>query len=658
MVSNGGDDASIVNSLNDSLESASEIAEGDPLEVVNHRSSKMSPLYQTSSGVKKSKHLYNRAITMANTEILGIDHKFSDGDSFGELELLYSLPRSVTIHAAQDSVVWVLGKEPFMDVIMGVSRQKIDEYMGYIQSMDCFKLLFAYERRELAQALIGVRFIQGELVAKQGDTFEACHLVISGEVAIVKDGVVKERILVTSDKPEMEKSNVASASDGGCCCGFMKGRASRSRNTKRTVKAPLVFGQEVFVNDEICDASVEICSEQATALMLSRDTLELAIGSLAYLQKTRSKNRLAAVLRRIMIARQFAGTFTKKARPRADMIYMKDLTLVTRLGCGGFGVVEMHRHKTSGKEYALKRIDKGLVSELDARSAILNEKQVMMGLYSSFTIQLFETYNTPRSLCFLLELAPGGELDTVIHRRGLYGSEKHAKYYAAGIICAFEYLHHKRILYRDLKTENVLLDIKGRPKLGDFGLAKYTVGRTYTFCGTPEYLAPEVVQMLGHVHSVDWWTLGIFIFELMEGKTPFASPNPQDIFGKIVKNKPKWPKWASKAVGDLIRSLLQVDPADRLPVRPGGVQNIAGHPWYSTQKKFDWEAFRQGELAAPWVPKIKKNKEFDAVNFNTIIQDTQEYEYKDDGSGWDANFATVPTERVQFRTAVSSVSMQ
>merc|ERR1711988_1747413 len=154
---------------------------------------------------------------------------------------------------------------------------------------------------------------------------------------------------------------------------------------------------------------------------------------------------------------------------------------------------------------------------------------------STFITKLWETYNGAQSLYFLLEPCLGGELYATYNRKGLHGSEKHCRYYAAGTVYAFEHLHERRIIYRDLKPENLLLNETGHIKITDMGLAKFVIGKTYTTCGTPDYFAPEVIASIGHTHAVDWWTLGILMFELMTGHPPFESSDPMKTYQKVMQ---------------------------------------------------------------------------------------------------------------------------
>jgi len=224
------------------------------------------------------------------------------------------------------------------------------------------------------------------------------------------------------------------------------------------------------------------------------------------------------------------------------------------------------------------------------------------------------------------------------NRKGLHGSDKHAKFYVAGTVFAFEHCHQRHIIYRDLKPENLLLTAEGKIKLTDMGLAKFVIGKTFTTCGTPDYFAPEIIASTGHTNAVDWWTLGILLFELLSGRPPFESAYPMQTYSKVMKGigKVTFPNKCSGQVESLIKGLLKREPAERLPMRPGGVANIKKAKWY---EGFDFDTMFNGKLEAPYKPVVKSQK--DIANFSARKEDMpRQIEYKDDKSGWDADFAT------------------
>lgn len=268
----------------------------------------------------------------------------------------------------------------------------------------------------------------------------------------------------------------------------------------------------------------------------------------------------------------------------------------------------------------------------------MSERDVQLACDSSFIIKVYETFNSSEHLYFLLECALGGELYATYNKKGLTGKEGHAKFYVAGVVVAFEHLHSKKIVFRDLKPENLLLNDHGHLKLTDMGLAKVVIGKTFTTCGTPDYFAPEMIASKGHTLAVDWWTLGVLGYELMCGNPPFEAEQVMQTYQKIKKGIAQvgFPPRCRGRCEDLIKNLCQKDPSERLPMRSGGIENIKKHIWY---EGFDWQSFESLKMETPYKPEVKSKT--DIANFSARDADRPpQVKYKDDGSGWDASFAT------------------
>ena len=228
------------------------------------------------------------------------------------------------------------------------------------------------------------------------------------------------------------------------------------------------------------------------------------------------------------------------------------------------------------------------------------------------------------------------------HKYRWHGSSERARFYAASTVMAFEHLHDRNVIYRDLKPENLLIDGFGRCKLTDMGLAKQTAVKTYTTCGTPDYFAPEVINpKVGQGPGVDWWTLGVLIHELMSGHTPFESASPDKIYQKVMRGVTavQFP-YAGRdpQAAQLVKMLLQSNAAERLPMQPGGIKNIQTHAWYSG---FKWDSHIDGSDQPPFKPEVQDPT--DMRNFKAREADIPpQIPYKDPGSGWDGAFATSP----------------
>jgi len=306
------------------------------------------------------------------------------------------------------------------------------------------------------------------------------------------------------------------------------------------------------------------------------------------------------------------------------------------LGFGTFGSVDLRRDPLSGSAYAVRAISKGLITQAGLQRRVCTEKLILANVSSPFIVRLCGTARSTQWIYFLLEPALGGNLYVIYRRLSLHGSLVHARCYSAGTILALEHLHERNVLHRDVKPENLFLNSDGRLKLAGMGLAKCVLGKTYTTCGTPDYMAPEVIRSLGQTRAVDWWALGVLVFELMTGSSPFCADTHMMMFAKVLRGIDcvQFPPRAEGLTGDFVRNVLREQPSDRLPMRHCGIPGLKAHPWF---QDFDWEGHIHGAVPAPHLPVVES--QVDLRNFRHIKERKVNWvEWQDDGSGWDANF--------------------
>lgn len=306
--------------------------------------------------------------------------------------------------------------------------------------------------------------------------------------------------------------------------------------------------------------------------------------------------------------------FIKKwESPVQNTACLDEFDRIRTLGTGSFGRVMLVQHKTEFNYMALKILDKQKVVKLKQVEHTLNEKKILSSVEFPFLVRLLYSFKDNSNVYIVLEFVSGGEMFSHLRRIGRF-SESKSEFYASQVVLLFEYLHHLDIIYRDLKPENLLIDSQGYLKVTDFGFAKRIKGRTYTLCGTPEYLAPEIILSKGYGKAVDWWALGVLIYEMAAGYPPFFAEQPIQIYEKIVSGKVRFPSHFSSDLKDLLRNLLQMDLTKRFGNLKSGVADIKSHRWFNST---DWMDvyFRRAE--APFIPKCKgpgDSSNFDAYD--------------------------------------------
>jgi len=288
---------------------------------------------------------------------------------------------------------------------------------------------------------------------------------------------------------------------------------------------------------------------------------------------------------------------------------LSDFEMKDTLGTGSFGRVRLVMYKPDGKFYALKILKKSEVIYLKQVEHVKTEKHILERISHPFIVNLFGAFKDPKNLYLMMEYIIGGEFFSHLRKAGRFPNET-SKFYAAEITLVFAYLHELSILYRDLKPENLLLDRVGHCKVTDFGFAKKVEYRTWTLCGTPEYLAPEIILSKGHGKAVDWWALGILMYEMLAGYPPFYDEDPLGIYQKILEGKIKFPWHFDRHSKDLIKKLLTADLTKRLGNLKGGAEDIKKHKWFAD---LNWDNVLQRQVEPPIKPDVTNDE--DTNNF-------------------------------------------
>lgn len=267
------------------------------------------------------------------------------------------------------------------------------------------------------------------------------------------------------------------------------------------------------------------------------------------------------------------------------------------LGTGTFGRVLLVRLRndtgpSSQNCYALKVLRKTEIVRLRQVEHVNAERYILSRVRHPFIVNLYATFQDSLNVYMLLSFVPGGELFAHLRRAKRFTPDV-TRFYLATIILALKYLHSFNIIYRDLKPENLLLDSRGYLRLTDFGFAKIVDDRTWTLCGTPEYLAPEIIQSDGHGKAADWWACGILCYEMLVGYPPFFDETPYGIYEKILKGKIHWPREMDSLSKNIINAFLHPDRTMRLGNLGGGPQDVLDHPWFHG---VDWDALERREI--------------------------------------------------------------
>uniref|UniRef100_A0A7N6F9E7 protein kinase C n=1 Tax=Anabas testudineus TaxID=64144 RepID=A0A7N6F9E7_ANATE len=309
---------------------------------------------------------------------------------------------------------------------------------------------------------------------------------------------------------------------------------------------------------------------------------------------------------------QCAGNYKEEEQFHFNL---QDFKCVAVLGRGHFGKVLLAEYKSTGEMFAIKALKKGDIVARDEVDSLMCEKRIFETVNCvrhPFLVNLFACFQTQEHVCFVMEYAAGGDLMMHIHADVF--SEPRAVFYAACVVLGLQFLHDHKIVYRDLKLDNLLLDTEGYVKIADFGLCKEGMGfrdRTSTFCGTPEFLAPEVLTETSYTRAVDWWGLGVLIFEMLVGESPFPGDDEEEVFDSIVNDEVRYPQFLSTEAISIMRRLLRRSPERRLGAGERDAEEVKKHLFF---RNVDWNGLLAKKVKPPFVPTIQDAN--DVSNFD------------------------------------------
>ncbi|EPR79555.1 cAMP dependent protein kinase [Spraguea lophii 42_110] len=293
------------------------------------------------------------------------------------------------------------------------------------------------------------------------------------------------------------------------------------------------------------------------------------------------------------------------------MFKFSDFLIMKIIGMGTFGKVFLCKHKISKKYYAVKVMKYYEIIRLGQVDHVYDEKKILTLLRGNkYSVHFYYSFIENKKLILVMEYVPGGELFSYIQYSNAFNLET-TRFYSSQLLLALQSLHHRNIVYRDLKPENILLDLTGSIKLTDFGFAKILDNQTFTFCGTPEYMSPEKILGDGHSFSADIWSLGILIYEMLIGSTPFVGNTPSEVYKKVLDEEIIIPENLDEDAKDLLQKILVRDQFKRLG--NNSIDELFEHPFFKGYiENID-------KMVPPIIPKVRY--EGDASNFLTYTND-------------------------------------
>ncbi len=445
---------------------------------------------------------------------------------------------------------------------------------------------------------------------KEEPRSEESHMTPPGTVNDSKDKAAadskKPPQSQSQSESEKEKENDAMAEMAAQHQQAAGGPISVSKDIKvlRTLGRWDYLGERGLLLNENRSASCQAMGEGAVCLSLDKDAFLDIVGSFRKVLETR-------------------------IRLQDSDITLKDLRFSHIVGKGTFGVVKLCSHvKDENKVYALKCIDKVAAVKMKQQKSLVIEKEINGQCFHPCIVQYIKTLQDNQNIYFLTEFLGGGDLFLGIREIGML-SKQQGQFYSASILMGLEYLHERKIIYRDLKPENVLLDFEGHAKLVDFGCCKKGA-RAYTVVGTPEYLAPEVILGKGYSNLVDFWSLGVVMYEFICGPLPFGADAGADdqieLFRAILEQPVKFPNYVKDPDSiNILTNLLERIPEVRLGSSSAHAKEIARHAYF-TATKFDFDAVAGGYMDPPWKP----NAEAIKAQWEPIKKEKQKYEPDED----------------------------
>ncbi|MCI4381231.1 hypothetical protein PGIGA_G00249130 [Pangasianodon gigas] len=507
-------------------------------------------------------------------------HIIEAGTLFGELALLYNYTCTSTVTALMSSKLWVIERQTFQRIMQRSSVLHITQSVDVLRSVPLLCALPEDKLIKISDALQECHYSDGDYIVRHGTPGDTFFIVNSGQVRVLERRSVSE--------------------DSVCVSILSRGDSFGDRALKGEVSRSLSV----------------VSAGDVTCLVINRESVMRFIGASVDTKENGSNEPKAR---------------TPDGGDGMCHVSLSDVQVLCNVGEGRYSHTQLvHLKNDTSRVFVLKVISKHALVSSGNRARILTEKQILMDARCPFIVRLYCTFRDAKCLYMLKEACLGGDLWTLLRERGPF-DENAVRFYTTCALEALRFLHGQGIIHRDLKPENVLLDQKGYAKLAGFGSAKQLGSRqrTWSFCGSAAYQAPEIILHKGHGVMADLWALGVFVYELLNGSPPFSGPDQLKICAAVLKgiDAVEFPEAISNPAADFIKRLCRENPTERLGQR-NGVRDIQGHKWF---EGFDWDAVCKGSHTPPILPHVQGFLDCSSSEIHTDSSPV-------DDSDWDKDF--------------------
>jgi len=514
------------------------------------------------------------------------------GKAFGELAILYNCKRTASIKAVTDGKLWAMERTVFQQIMQSTGMKKTENQINFLKIVPLLSNFPHGILGKISDVLELEVYKSGEYIVREGTSGDTFYIISEGDVKVTK-------------------------------------KTNNKEDEIRTLSKGDYFGEQALLKTDLRTANVIATSETVECLTLDRDSFFQLVGDISELRDKKYGDITNG--KELAIEKQQVGIPNKEY---VD-IELDDMEVIATLGVGGFGRVELVKcRKRPSAAFALKCLKKQHIVETQQQEHVFSEKNILMSCKHNFITRLYKTFKDKKYIYMLMEVSLGGELWTILRDKGWF-DDATTRFYIACVVSAFEYLHNRGIIYRDLKPENLLLDKAGYIKMVDFGFSKHIDSgrKTWTFCGTPEYVAPEIILNKGHDRAVDFWSLGVLMYELLTGTPPFTASDPMKVYNIILRgfDQIDVPRHVNRTAVTLMKRFCRENPVERIGYQKDGVLDIKKHRWF---QGFDWEGLLAMSLDPPIKPKVQGPA--DTSNFDKYPRD--EAVPADEISGWDKEF--------------------